>query len=816
MTPLLCTIALLSATERDYWQVDYLTPPKGAVLEVGGIGFMSNGDLIASTRRGQVWRVNNPHAKDPNDAVFTLICEGLHEGLGLSVVDDEILVLQRGELSKLVDLDGDTLIDEVQTITQDWGMTDNYHEFAFGLPTKSDGTMYASFNLGFWNPHWWHGKSRAPMRGWVIEIDKDGNVTPYAGGLRSPAGLGLLEDGTVLATDNQGDWMPVCPIFAVEKGKFYGHPASLRWFDGQPDVEPSDTQPPQVEREHPLLWIPYKWSRSTGNIIQNDTNGKFGPFDKQYYVAELTNGQILRATFEEIDGVRQGACWLSTQGVGSAYHIEFGPDGTMYAGMTNRGWGGLSPGHGIARIKPTGKIPFEMENIHLIEDGFEITFTKPLDSFPTITAETYDYNWWWEYGSPRRHVEALKARNIAPSADGKTLTVKFEGLESGTCVDLLIEGAETADGEALLHPEVSYTINKLPGGRLAHVAKEVTPPVERGERVEGWLYLSWLDAFGMWNNNGVFSCNADISREDPTKFDTYTGNGALVAHEGNCMTTTFDIEDCAFRMNFMLAEGAKATIDLPQGLQLLLSDSESGLTGAILDKESKKLHQPTRNAYEGAGVWHTVLVECCKDIMKIKRVELGGVDVLTDIPFTGVEGHSSIQITSIAGDVAFGDVRIKQIEPEFDTTGWKPLNISQDWHTENGAKVWIEDSGTIVIDGGIGTATTSVNFEGATELQFDVKIQGIGHSAVTFGDFAFDISTHGKALTGGTASHPVTTNLIDQNEWCTIRVTTGDGFTIYLNGFPIIQNNDPMILHGKQVTVKHRDCKVKLKQLLVK
>ena len=56
------------------------------------------------------------------------------------------------------------------------------------------------------------------MRGWVIEIDKNGNVTPYAGGLRSPAGLGLLEDGTVLATDNQGDWMPVCPIFAIEKG----------------------------------------------------------------------------------------------------------------------------------------------------------------------------------------------------------------------------------------------------------------------------------------------------------------------------------------------------------------------------------------------------------------------------------------------------------------------------------------------------------------------------------------------------------------------------------------------------------------------
>ena len=339
----LCIVSAIAAGESDYWAVDYLSPPEGEILEVGGIGFLSDGDMVLSTRRGQVWRVDQPDAEDPNDATFTLICEGLHEGLGLSVIDDDIFVLQRGELSKLVDVNGDELIDEVQTITQDWGMSGNYHEFAFGLPTKADGTMYASFNLGFWNPHWWHGKSRAPLRGWVIEIAPDGTVTPYAGGLRSPAGLGLLEDGTVLATDNQGDWMPVCPVFAVEKGKFYGHPASLRWFDDQPDAEPSDTHPPSATREHPLLWIPYQWSRSTGNIIQNKTGGKFGPFENQYFIAELTNGQILRATFETIDGIRQGACWLAATRIGSVYHIEYGPDGTMYAGMTNRGWGGLAP-----------------------------------------------------------------------------------------------------------------------------------------------------------------------------------------------------------------------------------------------------------------------------------------------------------------------------------------------------------------------------------------------------------------------------------------------------------------------------------------
>ena len=218
------TIVLLQSP----YTTDYLTEPDGAVLEVGGMAFMADGDMVVSTRRGQVWRIDNPNSADPSDATFTLICEGLHEGLGLTIIDDEIFVMQRGEVSKLVDLDGDDIIDEVQTVTQDWGLSGNYHEFGFGLPSDSEGNMYISLNVGFWNPHWWHGKSRAPYRGWVLRVAPDGTVTPIAGGLRSPAGMGFLEDGRLLVTDNQGDWMAVCPVYAIEEGAYYGHPASSR------------------------------------------------------------------------------------------------------------------------------------------------------------------------------------------------------------------------------------------------------------------------------------------------------------------------------------------------------------------------------------------------------------------------------------------------------------------------------------------------------------------------------------------------------------------------------------------------------------
>ena len=63
---IISSIVLISTSP---FTIDYLSPPEGEVLEVGGMGFMSDGDLVVSTRRGQVWRIKNPHAKNPKDAL---------------------------------------------------------------------------------------------------------------------------------------------------------------------------------------------------------------------------------------------------------------------------------------------------------------------------------------------------------------------------------------------------------------------------------------------------------------------------------------------------------------------------------------------------------------------------------------------------------------------------------------------------------------------------------------------------------------------------------------------------------------------------
>ncbi len=311
MIPILLILAGLAAPqqESDYYTVDYLTPPDGEVLEVGGMDFLSDGTLLVSTRRGRVWWVDQALAEDPAEAKFHIFAEGLHEGLGLKVVDDRIYVMQRGELSQLIDLDGDRICDRIEVVSQDWGMSGNYHEFAFGLPQDEEGNFYISTNVGFWSPEWWHGISKVKYRGWILKVAPDGKTTPFASGVRSPAGLGMDTEGRLYYTDNQGDWMPSCGIFHVQEGDFFGHPASQRWTRkyGYGKRAPSSIEPPDVERTPPAIWLPYEWSRSTGNLVPDTSGGKFGPFQDQMFVAELTNGLVLRTMFEEVQGQVQGA-----------------------------------------------------------------------------------------------------------------------------------------------------------------------------------------------------------------------------------------------------------------------------------------------------------------------------------------------------------------------------------------------------------------------------------------------------------------------------------------------------------------------------
>ena len=48
-------------TENDYYRIAKISIPEGIILEAGGMATMSNGNVVVSSRRGDVYIVENPY-----------------------------------------------------------------------------------------------------------------------------------------------------------------------------------------------------------------------------------------------------------------------------------------------------------------------------------------------------------------------------------------------------------------------------------------------------------------------------------------------------------------------------------------------------------------------------------------------------------------------------------------------------------------------------------------------------------------------------------------------------------------------------------
>jgi len=478
----LCSQATSFASEADHYRIVTIPIPKDVVLEVGGLAMRPDGKLLACTRRGEVWLISNPNADDPDKIKFKLFASGLHEALGILVDGKDVYVTQRPELTRLIDRDGDDVVDEYVTVCDKWGVSGDYHEFAFGPARDKKGNFYVTLNVGFSGKH----QSKAPWRGWCVKITPKGQLVPYACGLRSPNGITTSPDGDLFFTDNQGEWVASNKLHQLREGEYYGHEAGLRWvkqspfanslkewypsgmlYDGQKGTSPEGGRPTAVP---PCIWFPYgRMGQSASEPIWDTTAGKFGPFAGQCFVGDQTRSLIMRVDLQKINGRYQGACFPFRGGFDCGVNrVAFGPDASLYVGMTNRGWGSLGgKPYGLQRLVYTGVLPFEILTMRLTETGFDLTFTKPLDEATASKLSAYNllsftYNYWKTYGSPEVDGKAEKIQSLSLSDGGRKVSLRVDGFRRGRVYELNLNGVKSAAGDALLHEEAYYTLNDLP------------------------------------------------------------------------------------------------------------------------------------------------------------------------------------------------------------------------------------------------------------------------------------------------------------------------------------------------------------------
>ena len=452
------------------YKVETVPLPRGAV-SVLGICHKPDGTLAIATWEGEVW--------ERRDGVWTKFAEDLMEPNGILWDEQEqaYYVGQKPELTRLVDSNKDGICDRYETVTDQFGISGEYHEYHFGPVMDSLGRKYASLNLGargeFTVPD---GKPfgkgggnmsyNAPWRGWVYRSDRKGHFQPLASGFRSPCGIGISPEDEIFITDNQGDWVADCTLYHVREGNFYGHPASLpaRADYTKEKVLSQTASDFEKIRTPPAVWLVREViANSPGSPVWDTTGGKFGPFAGQMFLGDQRQSNYFRCGVEKVNGEYQGWCVDFLRGLESGpVKMSFDPQGRLWSAQVGRGW--FSKGGKRTAIQYAewdGKTtPFALHSTSLTKSGFSVNFTQRIGKKMTPVVKSWSYHYYSTYGSPPVEEKELEVTNYQLSQDRKMVTFDVP-LETNRVYAIQFPSQLNTEAKPLDFDTIYYTVNHL-------------------------------------------------------------------------------------------------------------------------------------------------------------------------------------------------------------------------------------------------------------------------------------------------------------------------------------------------------------------
>ena len=454
----LITHGTLGSNEGPY-AIDTLAEPDPnpwkSWMRFGGLDFFADGSRAAlTTWNGDVWIVSGVDG-DLRDLTWQRIATGLFQPLGLRIVDGEIYVLGRDQITRLHDLNGDGESDYYENFNNDCMVSEHFHEFALDLKTGPDGSFYYIKCAC-------HGTTAThPHHGTVMKVAKDGSTLEVvARGFRANNGLGVGPRGELTSIDNQGHWMPGNRVNWIKPGGWYGY--QWAW---NPEGRTS--------YDEPLCWMHNFVDRSGGTQVWVPTDA-WGPFRDELITISYGMGHIFLVLKEEVGGTMQGAVTrfpleFETGVMRGAWHPR---NGQLYAcGLY--GWAGnKTRAGGFYRVRYTGKPVHMASALHFVRDGVVLGFTDPLDPSSATDPGNYNvtawnYQWTANYGSPDFKLNGQEGRDTWPvesatlAADRKMVFLKMPDAQRVMQAHVIFN-LTFADG-AKVENFVHGTIHKLDG-----------------------------------------------------------------------------------------------------------------------------------------------------------------------------------------------------------------------------------------------------------------------------------------------------------------------------------------------------------------
>jgi len=450
----LITRGIVAANDAAY-VIDTITVPYDnpfkALMFLTGVDFLPNGDLAVCTAHGDVWLVKGVDDKLER-LTWQRFATGLYQPLGLRVVDGKVHVLERGQLTRLHDSDGDGEADFYENLCSDWHVAGGEHSFDTCLETDPQGSFY------FFNT----GDAETPTGGCLLRISADGKKRDiFATGFRHPIGLSVSPTGIVTGADQQGNWMPATRIDQYRLGGFYG------------DMRTHQRKVPPTTYDPPICWLPQLMDNSAGGQVW--APDKFGPLSGQLLHLSYGRCRMLLVLRQEVGAtVQGGAVDLGLQFLSGVARGRFNPrDGHLYlAGL--EGWQTAALRDGcLQRVRYTGQRACLPTALAAHPDGLEIRFSEPLDRKLAADKGSYairqwNYRWSADYGSKDWSVhepqkmgqDTVPIDAVRVSADGQTV---YLGIANVAPVMQMHIGyrLRTADGKDATG-DIYNTINRVP------------------------------------------------------------------------------------------------------------------------------------------------------------------------------------------------------------------------------------------------------------------------------------------------------------------------------------------------------------------
>lgn len=408
--------------------------PYGTLFFITAHDFFKDGTSAAiATMTGEVWLVKGIDEK-LGKVRWKRFATGLHQPLGMKIIDGKIHVLGRDQITCLHDLNGDDEADFYECVTNVMQTSPGGHDFIVGLETDPQGRFYfASGN---------EGVCRVER---TFQLAQKGDRTEkfdlqvLATGFRNPDGLGISPDGKFLTTSVQeGDWTPASSICQIELGKNEG----AHFGAGGP----KNGKPP----EPVLMYLPRGEDNSASS--QAFISGKeWDSLKGDGNLIHLSSGGggawlVMR---QNVKGRWQGAAVKISGNFDSGPQCaRFNPkDGHLYVnGM--QGWGSYTPKDGcFQRLRFTGGEKPVPVGFEARDNGVIIRFNQPVKDSTEASqffAQCWNYRYSAAYGSPEYSVkyadtpghDPLEVRSVQKLDGGKTLFLEIPQLIPASQVHL--------------------------------------------------------------------------------------------------------------------------------------------------------------------------------------------------------------------------------------------------------------------------------------------------------------------------------------------------------------------------------------------